>query len=325
MGSPHLHPSIQSLGFLATSAEEMFKLLDDTIEKEGKNLICEYFSMGLPPVTSIQALSVAFGYHPGFIHSLLNNTKTHYRNFSIPKGKGYRKITAPKVGLKMVQRWMAYHFTKKWIVPEYVFGFVPGRSHLQAAHQHLGAEWVFSCDIKNFFPSVTDKKVEMSLKKLGYKDLGSINNIIKLTCIDGGLAQGAPTSPIISNIALSDLDREIANLADTQNFVFTRYADDIVCSGKGKPSFDIEASLLHLISRYGWEVAEQKTAFLHLPRRLKVHGLLVHGDKIRLTKGYRNKIRLYKYAMDNEKAKKDERAKLAGHIQYAHSVENFSE
>lgn len=58
-----------------------------------------------------------------------------------------------------------------------------------------------------------------------------------------------------------------------------------------------------------------------LPNRLKVHGLLVHGEKVRLTKGYRNRIRAYKHLYGKDKIKDEDVKRIVGHITYASQVE----
>ena len=163
------HPQIERWGFLVENPEELFALLGKTCKVEECDLVTEYFEAAIPPVTSLNTLSVMFGYNPGFVWSLLNKTTRYYRTFDLPKGRGKRRrtIAAPKVSLKVIQKWLAHHFNKKWDVPNEVFGFVPGRSHIQAAQCHLGAQWVISVDIKDFFPSVTRATVKECLQHIG--------------------------------------------------------------------------------------------------------------------------------------------------------------
>ena len=265
-----------------------------------------------------------FGYNEGFVWSLLNRPGRHYRRFEIPKGKMSRTIHAPRVGLKTIQKWLATHLQRNWKNHDAVFGFVPGRSHLDAAHQHLGAAWIVSIDVKDFFPSTSTARVSSALSDLGYHDLFSKRAIVSLTCLAGGLAQGSPCSPILSNIVLHDLDIRLADFAKSKGLVYTRYADDLVVSGKkGDPSATL-AMLVDSVTNDGWTVAGNKTTVSISPSRLKVHGLLVHGDRIRLTKGYRNRIRAFRHLIDKGAVEPNDLARLSGHLEFANSVDRFN-
>jgi RNA-directed DNA polymerase len=317
------HPDLEKICFQAENAELLISLMGSECSDNERDLIREYCAKGLPPVTSVEALSTMFGYNPGFVWSILKRTERHYRIFSIPKGKSKerRPINAPRVGLKSIQRWLAFHWTKLWTPCDSVFGFVPGRSHVKAAQMHVNAEWKLSADITNFFPSVLEKRVEQSLRLLGYRDENSISIIIGIICLDGGLTQGAPTSPIISNVALSSLDTVLLELSKVYGSVYTRYADDIVFSGKGEIPEGIERSVVAAIEGDGWRISEKKFHISKLPARLKVHGLLVHGKSVRLTKGYRNRIRAYRHLLKAGKIAEADRAVVLGHVAYCESVE----
>lgn len=310
---------------MCDDAAELIGLLGKEIEPGEADLIEAYFAERIPPITSRAALAVMYGYSEGFVWSLLERPQRYYRRFEIPKGKKVRIIYAPQVALKLIQKWLSIHFQKKWIVSDSVYGFIPGRSHLGAAACHIGSRWVVSLDIENFFPSVSIDRVRMSLEKLGYKDKYSKKAIERLTCIGGGLAQGSPASPVISNIALSDMDEEIQSLSRERGWTYTRYADDIVLSGKEGDPQSVATEAQNIIERHGWKVAGGKSYVDALPNRLKVHGLLVHGEKIRLTKGYRNRIRAYKHLLADGRVRKADLAKMRGHISFATSVYSFNQ
>ena len=284
---------------MAESHKELIMMMGSKIKPNEADLIQYYFATGLPPVTSRTALAAMFGYNQGFVWSLLNRPNHHYRQFNIPKGKNYRKINAPKVALKIIQKWLATHFQICWETHDAAFGFVPGRSHLAAAHQHLGAQWVGSVDIKDFFPSTSKEKILIALEKLGYQDDFSKSALIKLTCLNGGLAQGSPCSPVLSNIVLHDLDIKLTNFAKDHGYTYTRYADDLVMSGNTEDGSTAIEMMRASLEGSNWEVADHKTTLAELPRRLKVHGLLMQGKEIRLTKGYRNRIRAFKHLLNS--------------------------
>ena len=276
----------------------------------------------LPPVVSMAAMAAMTGFSPGFLWSLMYRTNRHYRVFKIPKGRSSRVIEAPRVGLKFIQKWLAIQFERAWTPDSAVHGFVKGRSHISAAAVHLGAHWVVSVDIENFFPSTKEKTVRNALERLGYRFPRSLEILSRICCYERRLPQGAPTSPVLSNIALHEVDCKISNLARAFGWNFTRYADDIVLSGTGRaPTFALR-EVENIFTRTSWSLSPRKRFEAEAPQRLKVHGLLVHGDTLRLTKGYRNRIRAYRHLWNSGKIAREDQRRVRGHIQYAGQIES---
>jgi RNA-directed DNA polymerase len=319
MGLPH--HAVYSQMLCAGSEQDLLLGMGSSCSSTEAEEISRLTVLGLPPVTSLEALAVVTGFNPGFLWSLQNRPDRQYRVFSIPKGKSFRQIEAPRVGLKFIQKWLSIHFEHKWKAHPAVHGFVKGRSHITAARVHLNARWVISVDLENFFPSTKIDTVEEALRKLGYKTDTSISILSSLLCFKRRLSQGAPTSPVISNIALSDIDDKISSIAQKCGARYTRYADDIVLSGTSNLPENIGLSIKNVFEETCWRLSERKTSMVQLPQRLKVHGLLVHGEKIRLTKGYRNKLRAFNHLLERDAVKADDVQKFKGHVNYSRQIE----
>jgi hypothetical protein len=247
----------------------------------------------------------------------------YYRTFSIPKGKQVRIIHAPKVALKVIQKWFGFHLSRVVKFDEAVFGFIEGRSAVKAAALHCGADWIYSIDIADFFNSIPLHKVTASLVSLGYTQHGA-EVIGNLCCYQQRLAQGSPASPVLSNLVFRDADDEFVLIAKRYNVKYTRYADDIVFSGKGPFPMEIKPDVRRVIETREWRIADRKEHLASRPNRLKVHGLLVHGPMPRLTKGYRNRIRAFKYMLLRGGVNSEDVATLEGHISYSSSVDKIS-
>ncbi|WP_175848048.1 reverse transcriptase family protein [Burkholderia arboris] len=112
------------------------------------------------------------------------------------------------------------------------FGFVPSRSHIDAAAKHCKSDWVYSIDIKDFFRTTKAARVRDALIGIGYSGHAA-DLTVALTCYEGALAQGAPSSPVLSNIVFREFDCKLEEVAQEFGITFTRYADDIVFSGVG--------------------------------------------------------------------------------------------
>lgn len=306
------------------SSEAYLSSLDEYHRDIYRPVLQSFCDKNLPPVISPAALAVLFGYSPKFIHAMSEKNTNYYRSFNIKKGKKTREIRAPKVALKVIQKWFGHHLSNSVEFGKEVCGFVPGRSVLTAANQHVNAKWVYSVDIRDFFPSIPRATVQEELVKLGYPESGAAV-IAKLCCFGNYLAQGSPASPILANIVMGEIDKKILCLAEKYNARFTRYADDIVLSGLDEYPDDLANSVKAVFNGTPWSLADDKEYKSVYPNRLKVHGLLVHGNKPRLTKGYRNKVRAYKYLQRTGKIQDSDQSKLSGHIGYADFIEGVND
>ncbi|QYZ68266.1 reverse transcriptase family protein [Neotabrizicola shimadae] len=280
--------------------------------------------MGLPPVTSEAALAVLTGYNRGFIWSLVHQSDKHYRVFRVAKGRGWRQIESPRVGLKFIQKWLSIHVSERHFPLDAVHGFVPGRSHITAAQKHLNAEWVVSMDIEDFFPSTNLSAIRSGLQKIGYVSEAALSTIERICSFHGRLSQGAPTSPLIANLCMSATDARLAAIASEKSATFTRYADDIVFSGKGDPPDGLVEAISAAFEGTPWRINRAKTKVSVAPARLKVHGLLVHGERLRLTKGYRNRVRAISHLVAHGRVPAERLAEAVGHLGYSAQIDRVN-
>lgn len=303
-----------------SSVEHFFNALEVGVRELHAQEFEWLCAKGLPPVVSIRYLSTLFGYSPRFTGALHLHSERYYRTFTIPKGKKRRIINAPKVALKVIQKWFGFHLAEVVPFNACVYGFVKGRSAIAAAALHCEADWVYSIDIADFFPSTPLSKVFSALQELGYPPHGA-EIIAKLCCYSGGLAQGSPASPVLSNLVFRKADEELVAIAARFNLRFTRYADDLVFSGTGVFPQELRLLVRNVIEFQGWKIADRKEFLATRPNRLKVHGLLVNGERPRLTKGYRNKLRAFRHLLAKGGIISEDLATVLGHLSYAKSVD----
>jgi retron-type reverse transcriptase len=170
-------------------------------------------------------------------------------------------------------------------------GFITGRSIVTNAKPHVGQGFVLNIDLKDFFPTVDRSKVEAVFLKYGlsgYEDIVLLDNV---------LPQGSPTSPVISNLAMFDLDTELQALANDYGYNLTRYADDITFSGKVY-SKTILSKVYSLICKHGFNPNKEKTKLFFKSQRQVVTGLVVN-EKVNITRKLRRKIRAMKHQEDS--------------------------
>jgi RNA-directed DNA polymerase len=224
------------------------------------------------------------------------STTTHYTRFTIPKKTGgERVISAPHRRLKAAQHWILEKILEPLALAEQAHGFVPGRSTVSNAVPHVGAEIVVNVDLKDFFPTVTYRRVKGLYKKLGYSE--EVATILGLVCsepdiaeaeLDGiryfvargprRLPQGAPTSPAITNVLCRRLDRRIAGWAKRHGYIYTRYADDLTVSSANPVARvgKMLAFLRHVVAEEGFAIHPDKIRVVRAGRRQEVTGVVVN-------------------------------------------------
>jgi RNA-directed DNA polymerase len=173
---------------------------------------------------------------------------------------------------------------------------VPGRSILSNAAPHTGRDVVVNFDLKDFFPTLTWKRVKGKFRGLGYSE--AVATVLALICtepdvdeidLDGQrlyakrgprrLPQGAPTSPALTNLICLRLDQRLQGLAAKLGFTYTRYADDMTFSASGDAAKKTGALLKFvagIVTDEGFTVHPDKTRVMRSHRRQEVTGLVVN-------------------------------------------------
>jgi retron-type reverse transcriptase len=185
---------------------------------------------------------------------------------------------------------------EKVAVHDAAHGFRRGRSIVSNAAPHAGAEVVVNLDLKDFFPTITFRRIRGVFRKLGYAE--QVATILALLCsephtdtvqLDGRtyhvargerfLPQGAPTSPAITNLLCRRLDARLFRVAEQLGFRYTRYADDLTFSASGESA----ANVGRILRRVRWVVEQEdlhvhpdKTRVWRRGRRQEVTGLVVN-------------------------------------------------
>lgn len=189
-----------------------------------------------PELESEAALLAHLGISAAELRKIWFYRSRMYHRFDIPKRSGgSRTITAPDNRLKMIQRKLLALLEPLYQRRRPVHGFVEDRSVLSNAEAHLKRRYVLNVDLKDFFPSITEARVAGVLRSFGLA--GRVADVVaRLICVDGYLPQGAPTSPLLSNMICFRLDKRLMAFAREARCIYTRYADDITISGVQPPT-----------------------------------------------------------------------------------------
>lgn len=156
-----------------------------------------------------------------------------YVDFVIPKKSGKaRTISAPCTPLKIIQTKLSQVLYSVYEPKSSVHGFVPTKSIVTNAKIHARKRYVLNIDIKDFFHSIHFGRVQGIFMKPPYNRPKEVAMVLaKICCHMGRLPQGAPTSPIVSNMICARMDSELRRLVkESKCTYYTRYADDITFS-----------------------------------------------------------------------------------------------
>lgn len=273
----------------------------------------------LPPLLTLMHLSKASGIHYPYLRKIVGRKIDPYKSFSLKKRtpglRRTRTIHVPDDKLLDVQRWISASILRKVQPHSSSFGYHPGSSPVAAARRHLNARWLIKIDLADFFDNIREPAVFDVFRSLGYGKLISfeLTRIITKSSevnipipsanaipfyssgTNGFLPQGAPSSPMMSNLVMRKTDDTLNRLSLERDFRFTRYADDLVFSTTAKKSRyeaeELRTAVIDILRNNGFTPNLRKTTIVGPGGRKIVLGLLVDGPKIRLPKDFKNNLR----------------------------------
>lgn len=248
---------------------------------------------------------------------------TLYETFHIPKKSGgLRRIDAPKPELMNALRNLKTIFEEDFhaLYHTSAFAYVKNRCTVDAVkrHQKNNSKWFGKLDLHDFFGSTTlDYVIKMFSMVFPFSEIvkfpngeAELRKALDLAFLNGGLPQGTPLSPLITNVMMIPVDYKLANAFrdfDKQRFIYTRYADDFIISSK--VDFDVHrveklvVDTLHEF-RAPFTINESKTRYGSSAGRNWNLGVMLNKDN-EITVGHKKKRQfqsmLYNYITDKRK------------------------
>ncbi|MGI6653858.1 MAG: retron Ec67 family RNA-directed DNA polymerase/endonuclease [Christensenellales bacterium] len=234
-----------------------------------------------------------------------------YSSFFIPKKNGgQREISVPSNDLKTVQRKLASalwtHQKNIWNTshkrPNISHAFEKGKSIITNANIHKNKRFVLNLDLENFFGSFHFGRVCGFFEKNRHFQLPRKVAIIiaQIACHNGCLPQGAPSSPIITNLICQIMDIRLLKIAKKYKMDYTRYADDLTFSTNRSAFLNEQSSfikeLTEEIDRSGFKLNEKKTRLFFKSSRQEVTGLTVN-KKLSINSEYVRTTRAMAYRL----------------------------
>ena len=238
----------------------------------------------------LSSLEKDLGVSAKMLYTLSNQLHKHYHNVRIPKGSGeFRELSVPDDFLKAVQTKIAQNLLAYERISPYAAAYRPGGSPLRNAQPHVGKETLLKMDIRHFFDHIYYPMVKA---KVFTADKYSESNrvLLSLLCVHkDALTQGAPTSPVISNIIMRDFDDVVGSWCKERKITYTRYCDDMTFSGSFDPKV-VKTFVKEQLKITGFYVNDKKTVVARNGQQKNVTGIVVN-ERPNTTAAYRKKLR----------------------------------
>ena len=299
------------------------------------------------PITLLEELT-------GLSSKKMTETSNEYSKVDIPKKTGgARTLRIPNPKLKDVQNSLKafiennfqdrIHFT--------CHSYRKNKSIISNAYPHLGNEVLIKLDIKDYFQNITQVQIKDALH-LGnksyishpaYEDFcqyipeklkqardyldfpDNYDAIMRLVHTDNGLPQGAPTSPVISNLILSKFVHEMFMVVKSMDGKYSRYSDDLTISFKTDESDKIKRVIKFTESKlaeYGFQLNKKKGK-IHVLRKhqaQRICGITINSGKPTISRQHRRLIRAAKHNLKQGKEIQFSDNQLIGHDAFIQMV-----
>lgn len=230
----------------------------------------------------------------------IKKTENCYKTFEIPKKNGdMRQINAPQDELKEIQRKLAEALWKhhnEYVKPNSIqtsisHAFEKKKGIITNAAVHRKKQYILNVDLENFFDSFHFGRVRGFFEKNKEFSIPiEVATVIaQLTCYKGCLPQGAPSSPIITNLICNILDMRLISISRKYRLDYTRYADDMTFSTNDSKFIENKEKFLTEITveieKSGFSINNNKTRLVYRNSRQEVTGLVVN-KKLNVNREY---------------------------------------
>ena len=254
--------------------------------------------------------------------------KIFYLRKRVPGRTSTRMICAPNRTLLSIQQWIVTNVLQYTTPHEASYAFHPGSRSLEAAEEHCGCSWLLKVDLQDFFHTIAEGRVAAVFADIGFNRLLSFElaRLVTIGCkrptppaatprwpaipyyqseSEGMLPQGAPTSPMLSNLVMARTDEVLSNLARAHGMRYSRYADDLAFScGADRNEAHVrrfKRLVLRHLNEAGFRPNLRKTVIRGPGSRRLVLGMLVDGSGPRLPREYKDMIKLHLHYLTSPK------------------------
>lgn len=282
----------------------------------------------------IEKVSNYLGIEEGAVNLLSIKAPSSYKRYTIPKKSGgYRTIYHPSKQTKALQYALIELLLREQRVHHTARAYIRDNKSqlLNNVNPHRKFKYSLRIDFKEYFPSIKPNDLFNALiveKKLTYEEETFITNISFINDKRHGksLAIGAPSSPMISNIVMRNIDEQMYEYAIRNEGVYTRYADDLIFStnekGMCKEFYDFVKMVLDRTKSPKLTVNIEKTRFMSKGNKRMITGLIVTcNGEISIGRSNKRYIKKLIYDFMNGEIETSNIKYLKGYLSYILDVE----
>lgn len=266
----------------------------------------------------------------GEIESILEDVDSYYHSWNkikLDKDSGNpivvngtpsrREINAVSGKLKSIQRSIYKFLLSRIEFPDYVYGGVVGKSNIKNAKRHQGNKYIFTTDLRAFFPRISHHDVFKLYCKLGCTPTVA-RYLTKLTTYKYQLPQGAPTSTFLANLVFVETGDKLMAFCEEHEILFTIFVDDLTFSSKRDFKSHV-SEILAILREDGYVISNNKTAYQ--TRNPVITGIICQNNRLKLKNSFHK--RLAKLEHSNRTLEKDFMSKrIRGLRQYKKNVKS---
>ncbi len=234
-----------------------------------------------------------------------------FRTFHIrKKSGGLREIKAPCRQLDVILTCVNVMLKAVYEPSDSAMGFTSGKSVLTNAQVHVGKNYVFNIDLKDFFPSIPQARVWKRLQLAPFNFTREVASVLAGLCCTHDdaadanvLPQGSPASPLLTNAICDNLDRRMRGVAKRFGLHYTRYADDMTFSSMHnvyQEGSEFRQEIQRIIVGQGFRMNESKTRLQKAGSRQEVTGLTVNSIANVSRKKYISDVRWILHVWEKE-------------------------
>lgn len=254
-------------------------------------------------ISTLKHLAYTLKTDINILQNIILNIDTYYYSFQkekINKDTGEplldkegkiktREVNATKKELKQIQKRIYKLLIASIKLPDYAFGGIPKRDNISNAKYHQGNKYVFTTDLKSFFPSISHTQVFNVLIEHGFSP--SVSRILtQLITYKYQVPQGVPTSTFIANLVFKKTGDKILDFARQNNIKFSIFVDDITLSSK----IDFKDKIPHILDilkKDGYKISYQKT--FYKTKNPIITGVICQNNLIKLPNNTYKRLKRY--------------------------------
>ncbi|MCQ2799786.1 MAG: reverse transcriptase family protein [Bacilli bacterium] len=271
----------------------------------------------------IISISESVGVEVERVNAILSDIGSFYKETKIKKHrrKGFRTIMIPSSDLKSIQRVIVNRYLRKIRTSSCATAYISGKSIVDNVLPHIKNKYFFHSDIHDFFDNIKEEIIFRSFRKEAVFEKLSDDDlmiVIHFLTYKGHCCQGAPSTPMVSNIVMKSFDKEMKRIyGKIENGKYTRYSDDITISSSSKIGVDIKEEVKILLKQFGFEMNDDKTFFSSEKGHNVVTGLSVNNKRYTVSKKWRKMLDscLYHLLVKND-LKPYYKTKIVGMLNY---------